>query len=157
MWRRAFPGSSKVCQISQINWRRQSSAIIGGRISVEDAVIVILTFCPVLNDLKSAHFKNSVMFCYCGAKTLNYTQEAWVSAEKAALISPGMDGRKCSWEWLLPSHPGLVSFEESFVGDGELFSSSLRVYFVTWLLLGGHCCKKEAVSQAPPLLFPLTS
>lgn len=76
-----------------------------------------------------------VLLLWC--QNPDYTQETWVCAEKAALFSPGMDRKKCSWELLLPWHPGLVLFEERFVGDGELFSSSLRVYFITWLLLGG--------------------
>lgn len=55
MPRRAFPGSSKVCGVPDQpdklhERRRQSPAITGDGVSVEDAVSVIITFCPVLNE-----------------------------------------------------------------------------------------------------------
>lgn len=164
MPRRAFPGSSKVCGVpdqpdKHQERRRQSSAMTGDRTSVQDAISVIITFCPVLNGLKWAHLKRSAVVCYCSTKTPNYNCEAQVCAEKAALFSPGTDG-EWSWEWLSLWYPGLVSSGESFTDDGELFRSSLRA-----ILSPGFCLEDSAArrrhgwpgssSPLPSFLYPL--
>lgn len=146
--RRASPRSCKVCGVPDQQVKLKEAIIshcrgwnICWRYCQCDHHILA---CPKWFKISSFKAQCDVLLLWC--QNPDYTQEAWVSAEKAALFSPGMDGKKCSWELFLPWHPGLVPFEESFVGYGEIFSSSLRVCFVTWLLLGGHCCKKEVVS-----------
>lgn len=151
------PGPARyvVCQISQIKCMR-GGGNHGDGVSVEDAVGMIITFCPVLNGLKWAHLK-----AQHGGLLLQWQNpelHSWgpgLCRKSHTLLT-----RYCWKESAIEncSHPGIQDW--FLLGAIYRWLRALQKFpesiFCHLALFGGQCFKKEVVGQALSLSFLLS-